>query len=220
MRIYLITNLVTGRYYVGQTSRSLKARWQGHIYHATNRDHDNRIALAIREDGPESFDIQQLADASTREEMNLLEHLWITLLDACNPDLGYNVNRRPSSVPMTADIRARLAEYRGPKASMWGRTHTQATKDKMSRSAMGNTRGAGHSKGKGRTGLRHPHREESKQAMSKSIAKAWARRSPPELRAEHRRRYRQFTRRVQSLNRRLAKHPGLLLLEHGTGNYF
>lgn len=60
--IYMITCLSTGERYIGITvirgrafQGSVKARWEGHIYHALVEGRDYPLQRAIRQHGPDSF---------------------------------------------------------------------------------------------------------------------------------------------------------------------
>jgi len=87
-QIYLITCLVTGKYYVGQTTWPLARRWSGHKLKA--KTGSGHLQLAIRKYGAEKFVIEPLAEVST-DLLNALERLWVILLDAANPVVGMNL---------------------------------------------------------------------------------------------------------------------------------
>jgi len=53
--IYKITNIINGKIYVGKTTRSLKDRWNRHIYDALSNRLDTHFSRAIRKYGPENF---------------------------------------------------------------------------------------------------------------------------------------------------------------------
>lgn len=86
--IYLITNLVNGKVYVGQTGRRLKARWRGHLQESrSNSDHP--LHRAIRKYGEDKFSIDPLVSVNTKEEADYQERLWILLLRAHVSQNGY-----------------------------------------------------------------------------------------------------------------------------------
>lgn len=93
IHIYLITNEVTGKYYVGQTSKTIKNRFRGHLSSAKANKATGcrRLNNSIRKYGPGAFSTQQLATADTTEAGNTLETLWIMCLDSTNPSTGYNL---------------------------------------------------------------------------------------------------------------------------------
>lgn len=107
--IYQVTNLVSGKTYVGQTIGSLEIRWSQHI--ATSKKKKGHIlAQAIRKYGPENFSIKILEDDIPIEQLNEHETFWIAKL---NP------------------------EYNLLTVGENGRVHSQLTKEKISASITG-----------------------------------------------------------------------------------
>lgn len=86
MIIYLATNNVNGKCYVGQTIRSLEARWKDHC---RTKD-DNYFHNAIRKYGSENFTVKVLDTAETEQELDLKEIYWIKKLNTLSPN-GYNL---------------------------------------------------------------------------------------------------------------------------------
>jgi group I intron endonuclease len=125
VRIYLITNEVTGKYYVGQTSCGIEKRFRDHISSANTGCKRGCVYLqrAMQKYGIENFSTQELASADSSEQGDALETLWIILLDARNPDVGYNLSTGGNST-------------RGIK---WN----EKSKDELSKRMLGNTRGLG-----------------------------------------------------------------------------
>ncbi len=135
MIIYLITNLVNGKVYVGQTTRSLEVRWKGHCSGAT-RGWNYPICKAIRKYGPESFSIKNLATCETQEWSDYLEKVWILLYDSRNRTKGYNVRSGGDTSPMAESTRKQLSELSKrawSEGRLKGYPHTQETKDKISK---------------------------------------------------------------------------------------
>src|SRR5208282_5340638 len=67
MFIYLITNLVNGKVYVGQTTQRLSDRMCGHRACA-RQGSPMRLHRALRKYGPEMFHTQVLAVVATQEQ--------------------------------------------------------------------------------------------------------------------------------------------------------
>jgi len=88
MFVYLITNLVNGKYYVGKTSSKLVQRWSSHK-HAAIKDR-GVLYQAMREYGVENFDITVLSEVKDTITMNQLEVIWIIALRSYDPEVGYN----------------------------------------------------------------------------------------------------------------------------------
>lgn len=85
MVIYLLTNLINGKQYVGQTIQQLRFR----IY-----DHKLKkkfyIGQAIDKYGLENFKIEILEECSTKEQLDERERYWIAKLNTKAPN-GYNL---------------------------------------------------------------------------------------------------------------------------------
>jgi len=88
MIIYKITNKINGKVHIGQTIHSLDDRWQQHIRNAKKgvRTH---FYSAIRKYGENNFEPEVICEATTKEELNLLETYYIQEYDSI--DVGYNM---------------------------------------------------------------------------------------------------------------------------------
>ena len=156
--VYLLTNLVNGKYYIGQT-RNIGERLRHHL--AARKDHDYPINRAIRKYGRNSFASDILGEAEVGEELNNLERLWIAISNATDRHVGYNLreggsvsgfneetrkrmsiackNRKPQS---PESIKKRADSMRGRKcpehsARMMGRIKSPETCRKLSESLKG-----------------------------------------------------------------------------------
>lgn len=108
MFVYLVTNLVDGKMYIGKTEKTIRGRWREHLKNAKQpKRHQEYLYRALRKHGPENFHVQQLAKATTTEELNRLEQLWILVLKTLSPD-GYNMTAGGDGVPATPEIREKL----------------------------------------------------------------------------------------------------------------
>ena len=87
MQIYLITNLVTGTLYVGQTRGSLRRRWKRHLSQSRNGS-SLYLHRSIRKYGVENFTIVPLRpiefDITTEDELNGWEREMIRALRNTN----------------------------------------------------------------------------------------------------------------------------------------
>ena len=101
-RIYIIRNKVTNKVYVGQTTVSIKLRFQNHLS-AARCGKDYVIGKAIRKYGEENFYVELLEECLA-SELNEREMYWITFYNATDNKFGYNmslggnVNRKPTQI--------------------------------------------------------------------------------------------------------------------------
>lgn len=94
-KIYLITNLVNGKQYVGKTKYSLAHRWLQHC----NRNYNTYLHNAIVKYGKDNFKIEEICrcDDSHWEE---LEKFYIKEYHTHYTEGGYNVSWGGDSNPM------------------------------------------------------------------------------------------------------------------------
>jgi len=142
--IYLITNKVNGRQYVGQTSRRksdeeqptaeqlLGRRWEGHKTDAKNQG-KLLIHPAIREYGAENFTTEVIAEYPDNC-LNFAEKLFVKLFNTVTPN-GYNIyggGFAPHPTPLSP--RRRKAEERRREAAKQLMADTSAQRPPKRRS--------------------------------------------------------------------------------------
>ena len=116
-QVYCITNLINGRFYIGQTIRSLSYRWSVHKSDSKYRP-ESWLHKAIRKYGPENFDIQRLGVAATEDDLNRLEEMWILATGACKREFGYNLKTGGSQGRPTPEVIEKIrAKNTGRKLS-------------------------------------------------------------------------------------------------------
>ncbi len=158
--VYLITNKINGKVYVGKTERTLELRWRDHLNDSIKRPNRSPFLYnAMNKHGVENFSIQKIASAETRQELDALEKLWIVKLHSMDAALGYNLTSggtggklAPASLAKMAENQkkrlsspeacAKCATRKGLKlseetrskmsVSQRGRKHSDATRAKMS----------------------------------------------------------------------------------------
>ena len=84
-QIYIITNLLNNKQYIGVTNNSLQERWKSHLY-------DNKvISKAIKKYGKEHFSIEAIHECDTIDEAYSLEPKFIFEHNTKYPN-GYNIS--------------------------------------------------------------------------------------------------------------------------------
>jgi len=90
LEIYMITNLVTRKIYVGKSIPGREKRFRRHINDAKNGS-NLPLHRSMRKHGFDKFTVCLLDTAKTKEELNELEVFWIKKLRARDPEVGYNL---------------------------------------------------------------------------------------------------------------------------------
>src|ERR1700743_807675 len=86
--VYLLTNSINGKIYIGQTwEQPVEKRMKGGSKYANSP----YIFAAIQKYGVENFKYTILAECKTQEEADRLETENITKYDSRNPEIGYNL---------------------------------------------------------------------------------------------------------------------------------
>ena len=103
MIIYKITNLKTGKCYVGQTVQTFQSRKARHISEANGK---NRyvISRAIRKYGVDSFSFEIIDWATNYTKLNYKEWIWIHKCNSLTPN-GYNLKEGGSNAPINKEHR-------------------------------------------------------------------------------------------------------------------
>jgi group I intron endonuclease len=70
MELYRITNKIEGTCYIGKTSRTVRKRWQEHLWVAKSGHRTSHLYNAIRKYGAEAFEIQVICHPTTEESLN------------------------------------------------------------------------------------------------------------------------------------------------------
>ena len=119
MMIYKITNLVNGKFYIGQTSASIKDRWSRHC---NNGSHCTYLKNAIKKYGKDNFTIEEICVAKDRDELNKLEKSAIKEYDSLYPS-GYNLTTGGDAFNHSEETKRKIGNAnRGENNGMYGKT--------------------------------------------------------------------------------------------------
>lgn len=116
MIVYLVTNRVNGKVYVGQIScvgKTLAKRWREHQLYPAN----SHFASALKKYGVANFETTVLYEAKMVQELNAMETFFIVLYQSHKPENGYN-------------------QAISGGAPMLGRKHSMETRGKISASHL------------------------------------------------------------------------------------
>jgi group I intron endonuclease len=106
--IYCVYCTVTGKCYIGQTTKGISQRWSQHIADA-NRNHIP-FSRAIAEHGADAFELSILAEANSQEQLDELEAKWILLKRSYDPEAGYNRRFGGISGKLTIETKATMSK--------------------------------------------------------------------------------------------------------------
>ncbi|QDB70506.1 putative homing endonuclease [Enterococcus phage Entf1] len=139
MYIYLITNNINGKQYVGQTTRTIEKRFSEHC-----RKTNYAIGKAIAKYGKENFTVEELHHTDDFEKLQELEITEIESRNTFTPN-GYNVVEGGCGTvgyKHTEETRAKMsknkkARYNGESNPFYGKKHSEESKAKMSSAKKG-----------------------------------------------------------------------------------
>lgn len=165
MLVYQAYNTISGKFYVGKTTKTLEGRIRQH-YNDTNIERMTYFHKALRKYPPETFQWVVLGTANTLGELNQLERHWISLLKECGHPLynmrdggdggsrpGKDNHRYGKSVPanqrdkISNALKAYYATRPGPMTGrvgelspQFGKPRTDEEKRRISQSKKGKSR--------------------------------------------------------------------------------
>jgi group I intron endonuclease len=120
MIVYLVTNKINGKMYVGQHAGSdLRAYWDRNVWLAeTGYQGKRALYRAIRKYGSDGFEVKTLVIVGTKQEMDYYEIALIKVWDTTNPEKGYNITHGGDGslgVKMSEETRAKMSKAREGK---------------------------------------------------------------------------------------------------------
>lgn len=135
MIIYVFTNKINGKKYVGQTSRNFKERVGEHL-----RRNVTYFDKALKKYGISNFDYEIVDNACSIDELNEKEKFWIVKNDSMIPN-GYNLcegggvtvgytHSMESKIKMSISKRE-SGVMRGTNNHYYGKRHTPEIREKM-----------------------------------------------------------------------------------------
>lgn len=139
--IYLHWNTVSQKGYVGQTTQGVEVRWADHVKSSKRKSYagyNYPIARAIRKYGKNAFELYILAEASSKEELDKLERLWIWTLGT--RENGYNLalgGEGNLGLKHTPETKAKISKVHLGNKYCVGRECSEETRQKMSKKRKG-----------------------------------------------------------------------------------
>ena len=114
MYVYKITNTVTDKVYVGQTTyKNPRNRWSAHKCDLKrNRCNNQYLQRAWNKHGEEAFQFDVVAEATTQKQLDKLEVQLIAELQTRNPLYGYNLRSGGARGKHTEETKRKLSASR------------------------------------------------------------------------------------------------------------
>ena len=111
--VYLVTNTITRKQYVGITTQTVSQRWSDHC-----KANDTYLARAIRKHGKISFIIEHIASAGTIDDLKELEKILIQQHQTLKPN-GYNVHPGGDIAKHTPQTIERMRAVQSSRSAEW-----------------------------------------------------------------------------------------------------
>jgi predicted GIY-YIG superfamily endonuclease len=131
--IYIITNNLNGKIYIGKTN-DLQKRWHAHVYCALVEKKKLYFSNAIRKYGAKNFSMEIIDECPSEELALEREIYWIDFLKSRQRDIGYNMTNGGDGV---SGLKHTEESKNKQRVKMLGRKHTDETKIKMSEAHKG-----------------------------------------------------------------------------------
>lgn len=153
MFIYMITNLINSKIYIGKTINSIKQRMCEHIsFGNRNKTKIMLISRAIQKYGKENFSIQILTECNNIQDLNEWEIMFIHLAKnkSVYPYGCYNIaegGKGGDTYTYLSEIDKQKRIEKMKKSRMmqlYGFKHTEENKKKISSKMMGNKNAKGN----------------------------------------------------------------------------
>ena len=153
MLIYKITNKLNGKVYIGQTTKTLDIRRNGHIQ-AAKAGVNHHLYNAMNKYGIDNFEFEEICKANSKSELNYLEAKYILEYDSVRNgyNMGYGgdnnvmdspiVKEKHDNIMRSEDVRLKISQsmkqYR--QENPFSETHRKKISEKL----KGNKHFAGH----------------------------------------------------------------------------
>jgi len=128
-RIYRITNKINGMMYVGQTTKtSVYTRFVGHYKETRNNRH---VSNAIRKYGKDNFSVEEIAIATSKDELNNLEVYYVDYFNTMAPN-GYNHRAGGNQNGKCSDeLRKKISVAKAGKPNLKRRGEERSTEQRI-----------------------------------------------------------------------------------------
>lgn len=132
--LYIHTNKINGKRYVGITKQNPERRWGNNGSHYRESPH---LYSAIEKYGWDNFDHEIRASGLTRDDACLLEKYYIKYFNSQNRLFGYNTLEGGSAPSIPQETREKMSKSMMGNQNCLGRVTSEETKRKISEAQKG-----------------------------------------------------------------------------------
>lgn len=164
--LYIITNLINKKVYIGQTT-NISKRWSDHRVAATLNKPTQAVHYALIKYGLDNFEFKIIASCKAQDDANFIETELVSQYDSfIKNGKGYNVTLGGRSAPKTEEWKEHMSKIMKPimlnrlALEMPEQKHNRY--QKISSSLKGRDRVPGSGRKKGSTGQINANRKFSK----------------------------------------------------------
>jgi group I intron endonuclease len=116
--IYIITNVVNGKQYIGQTIQKVRKRFNDHKSSALiNKTGCDYLWRAMRKYGTDSFMVEVIVECK-KDLLDEYEEMFVDMYDTTNPSKGYNLQNGGKTHAITDAIRQNMSMSKKKEGSM------------------------------------------------------------------------------------------------------
>ncbi len=133
-KVYKVTNVVTGKVYIGQTSKSIEDRWKQHVLNTRYSYMCGRLKKSIIKHGEDSFVVEELDSAVSLAQVLQKEIYWISTYNSTDPSVGYNITGGGEGT-LGYKFSPEVVESRAQKSR--GLVRTPETREKLRQAHLG-----------------------------------------------------------------------------------
>jgi len=106
--VYKVTNLITGKLYIGMTN-NIETRWKQHNYSAKTHKYRSAFHSSIRKHGIENFNLEVIYCSHHRDDVRDKETMFIREYNTTESNFGYNLTDGGDGTSFTPEVRARIS---------------------------------------------------------------------------------------------------------------
>ena len=140
--IYCHRNKINNKAYIGQTGCvPYTRRWSGHGVSGDPYRGCRHFQNAIYKYGWDNFEHFAIIENLTLDQANFYEEMLIKLFQTDNPNYGYNIQKGGNNKKLSEETKKLIsknhADFSGKNHPMYGKHHSDATKEKIRKAKIG-----------------------------------------------------------------------------------